>query len=63
MRIGLFGGTFNPIHHGHLRTTREVKEHFKLDKIYLIPSALPPHKEASGVANAVCTIERRNRQA
>lgn len=57
MRIGLFGGTFNPIHHGHLRTTREVKEHFKLDKIYLIPSALPPHKEASGVANANDRLE------
>jgi nicotinate-nucleotide adenylyltransferase len=57
MRIGLFGGTFNPIHYGHLRTTREVKEHFRLDKICLIPSALPPHKEASAVANASDRIE------
>jgi nicotinate-nucleotide adenylyltransferase len=57
MRIGLFGGTFNPIHYGHLRTTREVKEHFRLDKVYLIPAALPPHKEASGVANANDRLE------
>ena len=52
MRIGLFGGTFNPIHFGHLRTTLEVKETFSLDKIYLIPSALPPHKSPEGVADA-----------
>ena len=45
MRIGLFGGTFNPIHSGHIRATQEVKKAFSLDKIYLIPSALPPHKK------------------
>ncbi|MBW1695293.1 MAG: nicotinate (nicotinamide) nucleotide adenylyltransferase [Deltaproteobacteria bacterium] len=52
MRIGLFGGTFNPIHFGHLRTTLEVKEAFSLNRIYLIPSAIPPHKAPNGVANA-----------
>ncbi len=52
MRIGLFGGTFNPIHLGHLRTTLEVKETFSLDRIYLIPSAIPPHKTSVGVADA-----------
>lgn len=45
MRIGLFGGTFNPIHHGHLRAAQEVKAAFALDKIYIIPSAIPPHKD------------------
>ena len=44
MHIGLFGGTFNPIHSGHIHASQEVKKAFSLDKIYLIPSALPPHK-------------------
>ncbi|MGD8445978.1 MAG: adenylyltransferase/cytidyltransferase family protein, partial [Desulfobacterales bacterium] len=44
MRIGLFGGTFNPVHLGHLRAALEVKEGFELSKIFLIPAALPPHK-------------------
>lgn len=52
MRIGLFGGTFNPIHSGHIQVVREVKEGFPLDKIYLIPSALPPHKKPDNVVDA-----------
>ena len=52
MQIGLFGGTFNPIHYGHLRAGLEVKEEFELDKIYLIPSAIPPHKSPQGVVDA-----------
>ncbi len=49
-RIGIFGGTFNPIHFGHLRTAVEVREAFRLDEIILVPSATPPHK--SGAASA-----------
>ena len=52
MRIGLFGGTFNPIHYGHLRAAIEVQEGFNLEKLYIIPSALPPHKDIQGVASA-----------
>lgn len=48
MRIGLFGGTFNPIHYGHLRGAEEVREMFKLDKVVFIPSGIPPLK-GSGV--------------
>ena len=44
MKIGLFGGTFDPIHLGHLRTVAEVSEKFGLSLTYLIPAALPPHK-------------------
>jgi nicotinate-nucleotide adenylyltransferase len=51
-RIGIFGGTFNPVHYGHLRAAEEVREAFGLDKVYLVPSARPPHKGASGLAAA-----------
>lgn len=52
MKVGLFGGTFNPIHFGHLRAALEVQEGFGLDKVFLIPAAVPPHKAQGGVAAA-----------
>jgi nicotinate-nucleotide adenylyltransferase len=52
MRIGLFGGTFDPIHCGHLRAALEVKEGFGLTRVYLIPAAAPPHKTRVRVAPA-----------
>ncbi|MGD9348628.1 MAG: nicotinate-nucleotide adenylyltransferase [Desulfobacterales bacterium] len=52
MRIGLFGGTFDPIHRGHLWAASEVKKIFNLDPIYLIPAALPPHKTPISVTSA-----------
>ena len=42
--IGIFGGTFDPIHYGHLRSALEVKDVFALSKLLLIPSAQPPHR-------------------
>jgi nicotinate-nucleotide adenylyltransferase len=57
MRIGLFGGTFNPIHRGHLWAASEVKKSFKLDQISLIPAALPPHKTCGAVAKADDRLE------
>lgn len=51
-RAGLFGGTFNPIHLGHLRAAEEVKNGFALDCVYFIPAALPPHKNTAGLADA-----------
>ncbi len=57
MRIGLFGGTFDPIHIGHLKTASEVKIAFALDKIMFIPSALPPHKTTDRVTKAESRIE------
>ncbi len=44
MRIGLFGGTFDPIHWGHLRSAEEVREAYALDRILFIPTSKPPHK-------------------
>ena len=44
-KIGLFGGTFNPIHYGHLRPAEEIGENLKLDAVVFIPASDPPHKE------------------
>jgi nicotinate-nucleotide adenylyltransferase len=43
-RIGLFGGTFDPIHVGHLRSAQEVHEAFQLERVIFIVAATPPHK-------------------
>ena len=42
--MGLFGGTFNPIHLGHLRGAEEIREVFNLEEVIFIPSSIPPHK-------------------
>ncbi len=52
MRIGLFGGTFNPIHHGHLGAAREAMRCGGLERVWLVPAALPPHKPSRDLADA-----------
>jgi nicotinate-nucleotide adenylyltransferase len=44
MRLGVFGGTFNPVHTAHLALAEEVRERLRLDQVLFIPSGLPPHK-------------------
>jgi len=44
LKLGILGGTFDPIHLGHLRTAEETGQRLGLEKVYLIPSASPPHK-------------------
>jgi nicotinate-nucleotide adenylyltransferase len=51
-RIGLFGGTFNPIHRGHVQVARDVMRGFRLTAVEFIPSALPPHKTKGTLAPA-----------
>lgn len=48
-RVGFMGGTFDPIHHGHLVTAESVYESFDLDVVIFIPSGSPPHKSGSEV--------------
>lgn len=50
--IGILGGTFDPIHHGHLIVAERAREEFFLDKIILVPSALPPHKKVEQVLDS-----------
>jgi nicotinate-nucleotide adenylyltransferase len=52
MRVGLFGGSFNPIHFGHLRAAEEVREMLQLDLCYFVPAASPPHKPEGELAPA-----------
>ncbi|MBW2092657.1 MAG: nicotinate (nicotinamide) nucleotide adenylyltransferase, partial [Deltaproteobacteria bacterium] len=48
-RLGLFGGTFNPIHFGHLRAAEEITGLMDLDEVLFIPAAQPPHKDPTPV--------------
>jgi nicotinate-nucleotide adenylyltransferase len=56
-RLGILGGTFNPIHYGHLAAAEEVRDRLKLDRILFIPSNLPPHKFEEEVPSAVQRLE------
>lgn len=52
MRIGVFGGAFNPIHNGHLTLAKSYSDSLRLDKVIFIPTAVPPHKTAQYLASA-----------
>jgi nicotinate-nucleotide adenylyltransferase len=56
-KIGILGGTFNPIHYGHLAAAEEVKNRLALDKVLIIPSFIPPHKQDSEIPAAVERLE------
>lgn len=51
MKLGMLGGTFNPIHLGHLRAAEEIGWKLNLEMVYLIPSNLPPHKDAEQIVD------------
>jgi len=52
MKIGILGGTFNPIHIGHLILADEAREKLGLDKVIFVPTYLPPHKENGDIISA-----------
>ncbi len=49
MRIGIFGGTFNPIHTGHLILAEQCRDRAELNEVWFLPSYHPPHKATSGI--------------
>jgi nicotinate-nucleotide adenylyltransferase len=53
MKIGILGGTFNPVHIGHLILAEEAREKLLLDKMVFVPTYLAPHKDNSGLALAM----------
>lgn len=57
MRIGLFGGTFNPVHRCHLQIAQQTQSHLKLDRMLFIPSGDPPHKAPGSLAPAHHRVE------
>ena len=57
MRIGIFGGTFNPPHIGHLIVIESVREQIQFDKIFVVPSAQTPNKPGTVLASAYDRLE------
>src|SRR4051794_17117051 len=45
MRVGIFGGTFDPVHYGHLILAEQCREQGRLDQVWFLPAPRPPHKE------------------
>ncbi|HZJ75750.1 MAG TPA: nicotinate (nicotinamide) nucleotide adenylyltransferase [Clostridia bacterium] len=54
-KIGIFGGSFNPPHNGHINIVRKITDFYGFDKVFIIPSSIPPHKRIIG---DVTPIER-----
>ncbi len=57
MRVAVLGGTFNPIHLGHLRVAEEAREAFALDRVVFMPANIPPHKADPHLAPAGLRLE------
>ncbi len=57
MRLGILGGTFDPVHYGHLVLAECCREHCRLDRVLFLPAAVPPHKLAYEVTAAANRVE------
>ena len=53
MKIGIMGGTFDPIHNGHLEIAKAAYEQFHLDKVWFMPNGNPPHKALTDIGSSV----------
>lgn len=57
MRIGIYGGTFSPIHNGHVEAAKAFMAQMWLDVLFIIPAGIPPHKQLKGDASAEDRLE------
>ena len=57
MRLGILGGTFDPVHYGHLLLAEAAREQCRLDQVWLMPAAIPPHKPAERLTGVDARIE------
>lgn len=51
-RVGIYGGTFDPVHNGHLEVARQVLQVFALDEVIFVPACVPPHKRTANITSA-----------
>jgi len=57
MRIGVFGGSFDPVHYGHLIAAESAREQARLDRVLFVPAATPPHKPGAILADGRHRLE------
>lgn len=56
MKLGVFGGSFNPIHHGHLVLAETARDQLQLDRVLFIPAHMPPHKPSADLLPALTRL-------
>jgi nicotinate-nucleotide adenylyltransferase len=56
MKVGIFGGTFDPVHIGHLRMAEEIREQYLLDKVCFVPACIPPHKRTLEITDPLLRL-------
>lgn len=57
MRLGIYGGSFDPVHYAHLLLAECAREQLQLDQVWLLPAALPPHKQSHVLAPGKARLE------
>ena len=57
MRIGLYGGTFDPVHFGHLVLAEQCREQCRLEEVWFIPAGHPPHKTEQQISPVACRVD------
>ena len=57
MRLGIYGGTFDPVHYGHLLLAESCREQLKLDAVWFVPAYVSPHKQGRDIVDANTRVE------